>query len=48
MQKLLKSTDSRGSVRCRSEDDLTEHAAKKPHHQSRLHIKPPKILVTKK
>ena len=43
-----KSTDSRGSVRCGSEEDLTLHAAKKPHKSRSPTIKPPTILVSKK
>ena len=38
---------SRGSVRKRSEEENLPHVAKKPHHQSRPLLKPPKILVSK-
>ena len=41
-----KSTDSRGSVRPRSEDDHSIQVSKKLHHQARPPLKPPKILIS--
>ena len=42
------STDSRGKVRRRSEDEIHSKAAKKPHHQRKTILQPPKIVISKK